>query len=200
MADYVVHNFNWLPLSLSTVDGGWSQWGEWSRNCSDNCTGEMERFRQCGSPRPVGSGKYCEGRNNEIQPCPCPGQIKGGYRPVFCSVPPSDYVSLLTFLYCLLRRKIKWWSGHISIIDILYLGLIISGGIPSSSVGKLVEIVLPSTDLHCTLPDLPTSRWRNSMEKMVVCGGGDSDSGTLTSCLTLTDTDWETTTTLLDGR
>ena len=96
LAGYVVHNFNWLPLSLSTVDGGWSQWGEWSRNCSDNCTGEMERFRQCGSPRPVGSGKYCEGRNNEIQPCPCPGQIKGGYRPVFCSVSPPDYLGLLT--------------------------------------------------------------------------------------------------------
>merc|ERR1711994_617112 len=99
MAGHVVHNFDSLTLSLSTVDGGWSQWGEWSGTCSDSCAGEMERFRQCGSPRPVGSGKYCEGRNNEIQPCQCPGQIKGGYRPVFCSVSPFNHLSLLTSLH-----------------------------------------------------------------------------------------------------
>ena len=76
----------------------------------------------------------------------------------------------------------------------------ISGGSPSSSVGKSVEVFVPSTGQHCTLPSLPTKRYRHTMEEMVVCGGGDNDSGTRTSCLTLTGDGWETTTTLLDGR
>merc|ERR1712110_1389534 len=66
-------------LQLTTtdpVDGGWSQWGPWPDTCSHSC-GEMERFRVCGSPSPVNGGKYCEGRNVEIQPCPCP--VDGGW-------------------------------------------------------------------------------------------------------------------------
>ena len=59
--------------SATTVDGGWSQWGPWPDTCSDSC-GEMERLRVCDSPRPGPGGKYCEGRNVEIQPCPCPGK------------------------------------------------------------------------------------------------------------------------------
>ena len=74
----------------------------------------------------------------------------------------------------------------------------ISGGSPSSSVGKSVEVFVPSTGQHCTLPDLPAKRFYHTMEEMVVCGGGDND--TWTSCLSLTDDGWETTTTLLERR
>ena len=90
-------------------------------------------------------------------------------------------------------------SGHFNIINILYLGLIISGGSSSSSY-KSVEVFVPSTGQHCTLPDLPAKRFYHTMEEMVVCGGGDNDSGTRTSCLSLTDDGWETTTTLLKSR
>ena len=88
-------------------------------------------------------------------------------------------------------------SGQFNIINILYLGLIISGGSPSSSY-QSVEVFVPSTGQHCTLPDLPARRYKHTMEEMVVYGGGDS--GTRTSCLALTDDGWETTTTLLERR
>ena len=86
-------------------------------------------------------------------------------------------------------------SGQFNIINILYLGLIISGGGPTSSY-KSVEVFVPSTGQHCTLPDLPAKRYLHTMEEMVVCGGGGSE----TSCLTLTEAGWETTTTLLEER
>ena len=89
-------------------------------------------------------------------------------------------------------------SGQFNIIDVLYLGLIISGG-HSSGVRKSVEMFVPSTGQHCTLPDLPEGRFYHTMEGMVVCGGMNSLT-VGTSCLTLTDAGWETTTTLLKRR
>ena len=74
--------------------------------------------------------------------------------------------------------------------------MIISGGSSSSGGGKLVEVFVPSTGKNCTLPDLPARRRFHTMEEMVVCGGGYSE----TSCLSLTDDGWETTTTLLERR
>ena len=91
----------------------------------------------------------------------------------------------------------QWGSGQFNIINISYLGLIISGGEPSSSY-KSVEVFVPSTGQHCTLPNLPAKRSHHTMEEMVVCGGYGSD--TWTSCLSLTDDGWETTTTLLERR
>ena len=85
-----------------------------------------------------------------------------------------------------------------NIIDILYSGLIISGGSPADSVGQSVEVYVPTTGQHCQLPDLPDRRDAHTMEKMTVCGGYYSD--TRTSCLTLTGEGWETTTTLLENR
>ena len=57
---------------------------------------------------------------------------------------------------------------------------------------------VPSTGKHCTLPNLPDKRYWHSMEGMMVCGGKDSD--TDTSCLTLTDAGWKTTTSMLVDR
>ena len=87
-------------------------------------------------------------------------------------------------------------SDLVNIINILYSGLIISGGYPPDSAGQSVEVYVPSTGQHCQLADLPAGRSLHSMEKMVVCGGYD----TRTSCLTLTDAGWEVTTTLLEKR
>ena len=103
-------------------------------------------------------------------------------------------------------------------INILYSGLIISGGRNSDdsddSAGHSVEVYVPSTGrIHsvgqlCRLPDLPDNyngnywrTWRvgHTMEKLVLCGGGET-SKTRINCLTLTDAGWEVTTTLLLDR
>ena len=63
-----------------------------------------------------------------------------------------------------------------------------------------MEVFVPSTGQHCQLPDLPGDpRYAHTMEEMTVCGGGYNDS-TTTSCLTLIDGAWQTTTTLLEQR
>ena len=77
--------------------------------------------------------------------------------------------------------------------------LIISG--PAGSVGNSVEVFVPSTGQHCQLPDLPGDlRYVHTMEEMTVCGGGWGNSSTYTSCLTMIDGTWQTTTTLLERR
>ena len=89
------------------------------------------------------------------------------------------------------------FRGHFNIINILYSGLIISGGNPSDSAGQSVEVYVPSTGQHCQLTDLPERLTKHTMEKMTVCGG----LNTGTSCLTLTSDGWEeTTSTLLAKR
>ena len=78
--------------------------------------------------------------------------------------------------------------------------MIISGGWPKDSAAKSVEVYVPSTGRQCQMPALPAGRDGHTMEKMVVCGGGDSIESR-TSCLTLTDDGtWERTTTLLEER
>ena len=86
----------------------------------------------------------------------------------------------------------------VNIMNILYSGLIISCGFPSS-VGQSLEVYIPSTGQHCELPDIMDGRRYHSMEGMEVCGGFYTDSET--SCLSLTDEGtWERTTTLLERR
>ena len=105
-------------------------------------------------------------------------------------------VSVSSLLYILQRTEIKF-----SIINIFRIGLIIAGSWTansSSDVPKSVEVFVPSTGQHCSLPDLPAGRWQHTMEGFVLCGG--HDVATRTSCLTLTDAGWETTTTLRQWR
>ena len=88
----------------------------------------------------------------------------------------------------------------VNIMNILYSGLIISGGyLYNDGSIQSVEVYIPSTGQHCELPDMPDGRHYHSMEGMEVCGGDDTD--TQTSCLSLTDEGtWERTTTLLEKR
>ena len=76
--------------------------------------------------------------------------------------------------------------------------MIISGGgtYLSDSVGKSVEVYVPSTGQHCRLPDMPDWRRDHSMEGMVVCGGQYTE----TYCLTLNDAGWERSTVMLEER
>jgi len=109
---------------------------------------------------------------------------KAEYSEFFLSRSDSDNASRHSLPVCLLSRETP------------SQGLIISGGYPRDSASQSVEVYVPSTGQHCQLPDLPDRRYWHTMEKMTVCGGGD----TLTSCLTLTDAGWEVTTTLLEWR
>ena len=75
----------------------------------------------------------------------------------------------------------------------------ISGGVPSDSAGQSVEVYVASTGQHCQLPSLPHKRHNHRAEAMIVCGGC-CDDDIMTSCLTLADGSWGTTTTLLEKR
>ena len=75
--------------------------------------------------------------------------------------------------------------------------LLITGGY--GSAGNSVEVFIPSTGQHCHLPDIPGDRrYYHTMEKFTICGG--LYTSTATSCLTLTDGTWETSTTLREER
>ena len=51
------------------IDGGWSEYGDWSE-CSAECGGgESTRTRACNNPAPVGEGADCEGEAEETKSC-----------------------------------------------------------------------------------------------------------------------------------
>ena len=66
-----------FPLPWKTVDGKWSDWGDWS-TCSLPCGGgTQDRLRTCTNPPPAFGGAQCTGESNEIRSCnsqPCPGK------------------------------------------------------------------------------------------------------------------------------
>ena len=74
----------------------------------------------------------------------------------------------------------------------------ISGSWQSDTGGYTVEVYVPSTGQHCQMPDLPDWRRQHSQDFQTVCGG--FIFGTKTSCITLTEDGWESTTTLLESR
>ena len=49
----------WIFL---TVDGGWSDWSQWSL-CTNNINGIQMRNRRCENPKPQFGGKLCSGPN-----------------------------------------------------------------------------------------------------------------------------------------
>ena len=62
-------------------------------------------------------------------------------------------------------------------------GVIVTGGYPSSSVGKSVEVFNPHTNNSCNLTDLPGERrYGHSLCRDLLCGGWGS---TTRSCLKL---------------
>ncbi|XP_022081302.1 coadhesin-like [Acanthaster planci] len=60
-------------ISCPSVDGGWSEWSDWSA-CSVTCGGggRTSRSRICNNPVPMHGGLDCVGDGDEIRPCPSP--------------------------------------------------------------------------------------------------------------------------------
>ncbi|XP_028403035.1 uncharacterized protein LOC114525803 isoform X3 [Dendronephthya gigantea] len=68
--------------SVAPVDGGYTEWGNWSA-CSVTCgTGELVRRRECSNPAPAHGGKDCEEPLKETKECSasvmCSGDIGFG--------------------------------------------------------------------------------------------------------------------------
>ena len=59
------------------VDGGWTDWGEWSE-CTATCgSGTKNRSRTCTNPAPLNGGQDCPGSPTDTMECntqPCPGR------------------------------------------------------------------------------------------------------------------------------
>ena len=56
-------------LTLSTVDGGYSDFGAWS-DCSAECGGGTQiRSRTCTNPAPANGGADCVGDSSETRKC-----------------------------------------------------------------------------------------------------------------------------------
>eukprot|EP00494_Astrolonche_serrata_P029820 UN30087 len=59
---------------VCSVDGGWSDYGEWTV-CTQTCGGgEKTRYRTCTNPAPIGPYGTCQGFESEITSCnevPC---------------------------------------------------------------------------------------------------------------------------------
>ncbi|KAL5251916.1 hypothetical protein ACHWQZ_G014899 [Mnemiopsis leidyi] len=67
-------------LKECPIDGGWSDFGDWSE-CSAECgPGTQTRSRSCSNPAPANGGAECEGKGSEVKECllkECP--IDGGW-------------------------------------------------------------------------------------------------------------------------
>ena len=130
------------------VDGGWSDFGDWSE-CSADCgEGVKTRSRSCNNPAPANGGAKCEGEETESKPCNkgvCPGTCEGNVclqgetnfiaLPVGSSLssPNGDYSMKMEtdgnlVLYC---KGNSLWSSETS-------GTNVSGGLVFQTDGNLV--------------------------------------------------------------
>ena len=69
-------------------------------------------------------------------------------------------------------------------------GALISGGFPSSTVGRKVELHNLITKDSCSLPDLPAARFRHTSNNGIICGGGAANSEEWKSCIDITTGTW----------
>jgi len=73
--------------NLHKVDGGWSDWTDWTGNCSTFC-GVKLRNRTCTNPSPAHGGSACYGKTVETTPCntiSCPNYVIKSSHTASCS-------------------------------------------------------------------------------------------------------------------
>eukprot|EP00795_Rhopilema_esculentum_P016407 gene16407-7813_t len=79
LADYV---YSLKKSGEEDIDGGYSEWTQWSR-CSQECGGgKMFRSRACDNPEPKGQGKDCFQLGNDTESANCgtaPCPVNGGF-------------------------------------------------------------------------------------------------------------------------
>ena len=80
-------------IHFSLVNGGWSEWGQWSI-CEDICGGSVvNRTRTCDNPAPKAGGSGCKGNSVETKlecawPCESKSLVECGvvWSAVLCGV------------------------------------------------------------------------------------------------------------------
>ena len=66
-----------MRFILTTVNGNWSQWSNWTE-CSETCSeGIKERNRMCDNPEPQFGG-ICIGNSAEVEDCILTPQCNSG--------------------------------------------------------------------------------------------------------------------------
>lgn len=63
---YIPFVYKLVLTSMSSVDGGWDEWSEWTA-CSAQC--ERQRWRECTAPAPRNRGRACEGKGHDVENC-----------------------------------------------------------------------------------------------------------------------------------
>uniref|UniRef100_A0A8W8LNS2 Hemicentin-1 n=1 Tax=Magallana gigas TaxID=29159 RepID=A0A8W8LNS2_MAGGI len=63
-------------LKVCIVDGGWSDFGPWSKfsQCAKTCGGGAKtryRYRECNNPKPQNGGRFCPGDSIHSKTAPC---------------------------------------------------------------------------------------------------------------------------------
>ena len=79
--------------------------------------------------------------------------------------------------------------------------MLISGGFGGTGAKVEVEVISPSSNVSCSVPDLPQPRYYHTMNNNTVCGGGGgTGTDTRTSCDQLTTAGWTRSHTLIHRR
>ena len=105
--------------------------------------------------------------------------------------------------------KVRWWYGDIikcfprpmEWVSVCFnhnniSAVLVTGGVPTNSVGTSVELLSSNGTRLCSLPNLPAPRHYHSQSGLLSCGGGGSHSGERKSCVTFTGGHWKKTHTL----
>lgn len=69
--DWIIsHSFLvWFSSWHDLVDGGYSEWSDWT-SCSQKCGQGMKRRRRyCNNPTPANGGQKCKGARKQVKPC-----------------------------------------------------------------------------------------------------------------------------------
>ena len=66
----IAHDINYFTILHNfPVDGGWSEWTDFTE-CSESCGGGTKtRSRSCTNPAPADGGAQCQGESSEEETC-----------------------------------------------------------------------------------------------------------------------------------